>query len=194
MLDDLGLADAVLSLDHPVLERMVLHGGGEETTLADFSRLRVRFPYIAMIPQARFLDLLAQEARQHAAFDLRLGCRVKELLIEDGRVVGTVYQKDGQRHELRAALTVAADGRGSRVARLAGFQPIKNATAMDVMWIVLPRSPGEELDTGFRVGAGRTAGHPRHVLWMSLTARDLAGTTVHGEDQEVSSPDQFPLR
>ena len=155
MLEDLGLAEGVLALDHGVLERMVVHAGREQTTLADFSRLRVRFPYIAMIPQARFLDLLAQEASKHAAFDLRLGCRVKELLIEKGRVRGTVYERDGERHDLRANLTVAADGRGSRVARLAGFQPIRNAVAMDVMWLVLPRKKGEELDIGVRAGGGR---------------------------------------
>ncbi len=155
MLDDIGLAQTCLALEHAVLERMVLRSGGEATTLADFSRLRVPFPFVAMIPQARFLELLAEEASKHAAFNLRLGCRVTELLIEEDRVRGAVYEKDGERHELRATLTVGADGRASRVRKLAGLVPIKNAVAMDVMWIVLPRKEGEELDTGFRVGTGR---------------------------------------
>jgi hypothetical protein len=35
---------------------------------------------------------------------------------------------------------------------------------------------------------------PGMFAWMSLIAWDLAGATVHGEDQDVSSPDQLPLR
>jgi len=154
ILDDIGLARACLALEHGVMERMVLHSGGVATTIADFSRVRAPFPFVAMIPQARFLEFLAGEASKYPAFDLRLGCRVKELVIEEDRVRGAVYEKDGERHELRATLTVAADGRASRVRKLAGFVPIKNAAAMDVMWVVLPRKDGEELDTGFRVGAG----------------------------------------
>ncbi|NKB88749.1 MAG: FAD-binding protein [Acidobacteria bacterium] len=155
MLDDLGLAQACLEIDHAKMQRMVLQSGGEETAIADFSRLRVKFPYIAMIPQVHLLELLADEAAKYPAFDLRLGCRAKELLIEEGRVCGVAYERDGEREELRATLTVAADGRGSRMRKRAGFERVKNAAAMDVMWIVLPRDEGEEIEAGFRIGLGR---------------------------------------
>ena len=159
MLDDLGLAEPLLARDHGKLRRMTLQSG--KTTpaavLADFTRLRSRFPFIAMIPQEEFLDFIVGEAKKHSGFDLRMGARVNDLIIEDEVVRGVRYQgPDGDR-ELRALLTVAADGRASRVRKLAGFTPKKKAAAMDVMWLVLPRGDDEHaIDmTGFRVGRGR---------------------------------------
>ena len=159
MLDDLGLAEPLLARGHGKMRRMTLRSG--QTTaaavLADFSRLRSRFPFIAMIPQVEFLDFIVGEAKKHDCFDLRMGARVNDLIIEDEVVRGIRYRgPDGER-ELRVLLTVAADGRASRLGKLAGFTPKKNAAAMDVMWLVLPRRDDERaVDmTGFRVGRGK---------------------------------------
>ena len=158
MLDDLGLADPLLARDHARMRRMILQSGGTTAVLADFTRLRTRFPYIAMVPQVEFLDFIVGEARKHACFELRLGARVTDLIVEGGAVRG-VRCRDGEgvERELRATLTVAADGRASRVRQLAGFVPRRNAATMDVMWLVLPRGGGERAAamTGFRIGRGR---------------------------------------
>lgn len=157
MLDDLGLTDALLTREHGKLRRMTLQSGGVATVMADFTRFRSRFPFIAMIPQVEFLEFIVGEARRHACFDLQMGARVSELIVESDVVRGVRYRAEGGEHELRASLTVAADGRASRVRALAGFVPKQNAAAMDVMWLVLPRRSDEHsVDmTGFRVGLGR---------------------------------------
>ena len=54
MLHDLGLADPLLARDHGKLHRMTLHSGQTATVIADFTRLRSRFPFVAMIPQVEF--------------------------------------------------------------------------------------------------------------------------------------------
>ena len=157
MLDDLGLADPLLARDHGKLHRMTLHSGQTTAVLADFTRPRTRFPFVAMIPQVEFLDFIVGEAKKHECFDLRMAARVNDLIIEDDVIRGVHYRdRDGDR-ELRASLTVAADGRASRLRKLAGFNPKKNAAAMDVMWLVLPRGADEHaIDmTGFRVGGRR---------------------------------------
>ena len=157
MLHDLGLAEPLLARDHGKLHRMTLHSGKTAVVLADFTRLRSRFPFVAMIPQVEFLDFIVGEAKKHECFDLRMGARVNDLIIEDEVVRGVRYRdRDGDR-ELRTSLTVAADGRASRLRTLAGFTPRKNAVAMDVMWLVLPRGDDERaVDmTGFRIGRGR---------------------------------------
>ena len=85
MLDDLGLAEPLLARDHARMRRMTLQSRGTTAVLADFTRLRSRFPYIAMIPQAEFLDFIVGEARrQRDCFDLRLGARVTDLIVEGG--------------------------------------------------------------------------------------------------------------
>ena len=157
MLDDLGLADPLLDRDHGKLHRMTMRSGESATVVADFRRLRSRFPYIAMIPQVEFLEFIVGEASKHECFDLQLGARVSGLIIEDDAVRGVRYHYQGSERELRAPLTVAADGRASRLRTLAGFVPKQNAAAMDVMWLVLPRRADEHaVDmTGSRVGLGR---------------------------------------
>jgi 2-polyprenyl-6-methoxyphenol hydroxylase-like FAD-dependent oxidoreductase len=157
MLDDLGLADPLLARDHGKLHRMTMHSGESVTVVADFRRLRSRFPFIAMIPQADFLEFIVGEAKKHPCFDLQLGARVSDLIIEDNAVRGVRYDYQRGERELRAPLTVAADGRASRLRILAGFVPKQNGVAMDVMWLVLPRRADEHaIDlTGFRVGLGR---------------------------------------
>ena len=98
-----------------------------------------------------------------------MGARVNDLIMEDGVVRGVRYRgRDGDR-ELRATLTVAADGRASRLRQLAGFTPRKNAAAMDVLWLVLPRRDDEHaIDmTGFRIGRGRlVVVLPRSTQWQ----------------------------
>jgi 2-polyprenyl-6-methoxyphenol hydroxylase-like FAD-dependent oxidoreductase len=58
---------------------------------------------------------------------------------------------------VRAVLTVGADGRGSRVRRLAGFEPIKTSPPMDVLWFRLPREQEDPEDAILRFGRGHIA-------------------------------------
>jgi len=83
-----------------------------------------------------------------------MSARVGELIEEDGVVRGVRYKgKDGM-HEVRAFLTVGADGRGSRVRRLAGFEPKKTSPPMDVLWFKLPREEGDAEGLTGRIGRG----------------------------------------
>ena len=183
MLHDLGLADSLLARDHGKLERMTLHSGKTAVAvLADFTRLRSRFPFVAMIPQVEFLNFIVGEAKKYDSFDLRMGARVNDLIIEDEVVCGVRYRdRDGER-ELRTSLTVAADGRASRVRKLAGFTPKKNAAAMDVMWLVLPRGDDERgIDmTGFRIGRGRLV-----VVLARADQWQLAYVILKGDSHSV---------
>ena len=186
MLDDLGLADPLLARDHARMRRMTLQSGGTTAVLADFTRLRSRFPYIAMIPQVEFLDFIVGEARKHECFELRLGARVTDLIVEGGAVRGVRWRDgEGVERELRAALTVAADGRASRVRQLAGFVPRRNAATMDVMWLVLPRGDGERAAdmTGFRIARGRLV-----VVLARPREWQLGYTVLKGSSRAVREP------
>src|SRR5260370_15433505 len=88
-----------------------------------------------------------------------MGARVEKLIEEDGYVHGIHYRgKDGW-HAVRAVLTVGADGRFSRVRKLAGFEPVKTAPPMDVLWFRFPRRPDDAKETVARLGSG-------HILIM----------------------------
>jgi len=83
--------------------------------------------------------------------------RVLDLIEGDGAIRGIRYRDQDGDHELRVALTVAADGRVSRMRERAGFVPRRIDAPMDVMWLVLPRRPDDRATAinGFRIGRGR---------------------------------------
>jgi 2-polyprenyl-6-methoxyphenol hydroxylase-like FAD-dependent oxidoreductase len=69
-------------------------------------------------------------------------------LTENGRVTGVSYRTgDGRTGELRADLTVAADGRWSVLRDAAGLRPHEYPVPIDTWWFRLPRNPGDA-DTG----------------------------------------------
>src|SRR6185503_21005810 len=57
-LHELGLLEKFLKLPHQKTRKMTMNIGNEEVTVADFSYLRAREPYIAFIPQWDFLNFL----------------------------------------------------------------------------------------------------------------------------------------
>jgi 2-polyprenyl-6-methoxyphenol hydroxylase-like FAD-dependent oxidoreductase len=70
---------------------------------------------------------------------------------------GVLYEAEDGWHEVRAILTVGADGRGSRMRRLAGFEPKKTSPPMDILWFKLPREPDDPEGAMGRVGRGHIA-------------------------------------
>ncbi|ABG03411.1 monooxygenase, FAD-binding protein [Rubrobacter xylanophilus DSM 9941] len=155
VMDQLGLAGRLLELRHSKVRSFTLDTPKGPFTPVDFSRLNTRFPYITMMPQASFLEFLTAEARRYPGFRLVMGARVRELVEEGGAVRGVRYESGDGTHEVRASLTVGADGRGSRVRRLAGFEPVKTSPPMDVVWFRVPRSPGDPEGAMARFGRGR---------------------------------------
>ncbi|MCA1630671.1 MAG: FAD-dependent oxidoreductase, partial [Acidobacteria bacterium] len=157
IIDELGLADALLRLRHTKIRKANLMTGAGAVVAAEFKRLKTRFPYITMMPQAHFIEFLVAEAKRYADFELRLGARVEELIEESGGVRGVRYRDgDDGWHEVRSALTVGADGRGSRVRHLSGLDAgtLKTSPPIDVLWFRLPRAPGDPEGFIGRIGAG----------------------------------------
>jgi len=159
IMDEIGLADRLLQLDHTKADVLPLQTAKGMVTFADFRRLKTRFPYITLIPQADFLEFITEEAKRYPNFRLVMGARVEKLIEEDGYVHGVHYRGQDGWHAVRAALTVGADGRFSRMRKLAGFEPIKTAPPMDVLWFRLPRKPEDPKESGGRLGSG-------HILVM----------------------------
>jgi 2-polyprenyl-6-methoxyphenol hydroxylase-like FAD-dependent oxidoreductase len=146
VLDQLGLADRLHDLPHAKIRDLRLVSRAGTHAIAVFSRLPTRFPYIMMMPQSRFLTFLADAAKQYPHFTLVMNASVQQLVEEEGVVRGVRYQSPGGRVEIRATLTVAADGRFSRIRKLAGLEPVPQSPPMDVLWFRLPRTPEDRHD------------------------------------------------
>jgi 2-polyprenyl-6-methoxyphenol hydroxylase-like FAD-dependent oxidoreductase len=156
ILDQLGLAERLHEITHTKISGPTLQFADGPFRPFDLGRLKTRFPYILMVPQARFLEFIAAEAAKYPQFRLVMHAQVQRLVVEEGVVRGVRYlAADGMR-ELRAPLTVGADGRFSQVRHLAGIEPMKTSPPMDVLWFRLPKLPGEpEVAGGAFGGIGR---------------------------------------
>src|SRR5215469_1824161 len=68
IMDEIGVADRLLQLNHTKAFSIPVQTTKGAVTLADFRRLKTRFPYIAMIPQVHFLEFITTEAKRYPNF------------------------------------------------------------------------------------------------------------------------------
>jgi 2-polyprenyl-6-methoxyphenol hydroxylase-like FAD-dependent oxidoreductase len=159
LLDELGLAEQFLDLPHQQVRTLGVTTDDGTYVLADFGRLPGSFPFLAFVPQWDFLDFLADRARRYPNFALRMNAEVVGLLREDGQVRGLRYRTtDDVEHEVRALLTVAADGRDSRLPVDAGLRRREFGAPMDVLWFRLslpPEGAGPSFGGAGRITRGR---------------------------------------
>lgn len=144
LLDELGLGEQFAKLPQRRLEQAQVPFVDGTLKLADFTQLKGKNSYIAMVPQWDLLDLLAGSAKQESTFTLRMNTEATGLVTENGRVTGVEYRtRDGEAGQILADLTVAADGRTS-VLRAAASLAVRNfPTPLDVWWFGLPRKESD---------------------------------------------------
>lgn len=155
ILEELGLIERVLQLHHTKRSQIIYEMGEMSMVMADLSHLKTRYPFIAMINQAELLELIIAEAKQYPAFRLLMGARMEELLKEQDKVCGVRYRTPEGWGEVRADLTVGADGRFSRVRKLTGLKPEKISSSLDVLWFRISRKPEDPTDGLLRFGSQR---------------------------------------
>ncbi len=156
VLDQIGLADRVLELPHSKMRSITLTTPSRTLEVARLDRLPSRFPYVAVMPQVRFLEFLCEVAEGYPNFRCLRGAAVQSLLEENSQIRGVTLQREGKEETLEASLTVAADGRFSRCRKLSGLSATASSPPMDVCWLRLPRTEKDGYDSGgFFIGAGR---------------------------------------
>jgi 2-polyprenyl-6-methoxyphenol hydroxylase-like FAD-dependent oxidoreductase len=151
LLRELGLLKDFLKRPHDEVRSLKARVADREITIADMSHLPVKSRFVALMPQWHFLDFLADEARRYPGFNLRMEAEVVDLIFEKERVAG-VRLADGE--EVRARLTIAADGRGSILRERAGLPKKDLGAPIDVLWFRLPKNKTPKNETGGTFGAG----------------------------------------
>ena len=156
LLDELGLGEDFARLPHQRVETLGVTTDDSDHTLADFRGLPGRHQEIAFLPQWDFLDFVTHHAAALPTFRLQLEAEATGLRTEGGRVVGLSYRDDrGHEHEVRADLTVAADGRRSVLRAAAGLCARRHGAPMDVLWFRLSRHETDAERTAGRLSRGR---------------------------------------
>ena len=151
LLAELGLSKEFDALPHRTVERLEVDLPDGVWPVGDLTRLSGAHPYVAMVPQWDLLELLARYAGQYPSFTLLRSTEVTGVIRENGVVKGVRTTEHG---DIRARLTVAADGRHSTVRRVLGLKSRDFGAPMDVAWFRLSRreTDGEGLVGHIRKG------------------------------------------
>ncbi|MGV9564714.1 FAD-dependent monooxygenase [Streptomyces sp. NPDC003480] len=139
----------------------------------DYRSLPAPYNHLLSIPQSHLLSELLLHCGRFSGFRHVEGCRVGGLLRDDGgRVTGVTA--DG--HAFHAKVVVGADGRFSKVRRLAGIEAGRTeAFDQDVLWFKLR---GERSEGGRDVRVFRGAGTSPVLVYGSWPDNVQVGWTL----------------
>ena len=153
-LDRLGLAEPLLAeIPHFRADAFAWNTPRKRYVLADYRDASAKFPFYALVPQARFLPWVVERARPYG-LDVRMGARVTDLLRDDdGRVVGVACSQDGERRRLFGDLVVGSDGRNSKVRQLSALAATELNSSIDIAWIAMPRRADDPPMSGLELFA-----------------------------------------
>jgi 2-polyprenyl-6-methoxyphenol hydroxylase-like FAD-dependent oxidoreductase len=147
VLGELGLRDQFLALPHTSVRTLDAVINGSRLHPIDFGRLSPPDDFLVLAPQWDLLNFLAAEGARHPGFRLLMETEAVDVIDEGGAIRGVVVRgPDGER-EVRATLTVAADGRDSRIRSAAGLRPRRFGVGIDVLWFRLPKPEVEPPST-----------------------------------------------
>ena len=160
VMHELGLLERFLQLPHTRINTATIEIGDEHFTIGDFSRLPTAAKFIALMPQWDFLDFLAQEAKKYPHFHLLMQTEAKDLIAqksgkEGERIAGVILTGPDGNVQIRAGLTIAADGRHSTLRDKSGLKVLDQGAPFDVLWLRLPVLPGDPADLIGKVKDGQ---------------------------------------
>ena len=159
LLFELGWLDEFLALPHNEIRTISASIAGETIGIADVTHLPTHCKFVALMPQWDFLNFLAERGSRYPTFHLMMQTEAVGLIESDGRVTGVRAQTTTGELEIAAKLVVGADGRHSTVRALAGFHVENLGAPMDVLWLRIPKHPGDPVQ---QLGTIRTG----HMLVM----------------------------
>ncbi len=144
---ELGILDEFLKRPHQKVTELGGKVGSETVTIADFTHLPTHCHFLALMPQWDFLNFITEQASRYPTFHLRMQTEVTDLIEVNGTVAGVRAKTPNGTLEIRASLTVGADGRRSVVRERARLKVIDLGAPMDVMWMRLSRRPTDPPQT-----------------------------------------------
>ena len=144
---ELGILEEFLKRPHQEIRQLSGQIGKETVILGDFTHVPTHCKFLALMPQWDFLDFIKEHAQQFPSFHLLMKTEVTGVIEENGVVAGLRATSPDGELEVRANLTIGADGRRSVVRDRAKLKVIDLGAPMDVMWMRLSRRPDDPEQT-----------------------------------------------
>src|ERR1700722_20019353 len=131
VMDELGLIDGFLKLPHQQLQKMDGNFAGDQIRIADLGRLKVKYPFIAFMPQWDFLNFLRESGKRFASLKVMMNADATDLIWSGDTVAGVKVNTPDGPVEIRADLTIGCDGRHSVVRERANLEREEIGAPMD---------------------------------------------------------------
>jgi len=155
LMHELHILEAFLKLPHQEIRELSGQIENDMVPVGDFTRLPTHCRFVALMPQWDFLDFIKEQARRYSGFHLMMQAEVIDLIEENGFIAGVHAKTQSGRLEIRAPLTIGADGRHSIVRKRAGLKVIDLGAPMDVLWMRISRRPTDRGQTFGHIVAGK---------------------------------------
>ncbi len=155
VMDELGLIDGFLKLPHQRLQTMDGKFGEASIRIADLSRLKTKYPFIAFMPQWDFLNFLRESGKRFASLDVMMDAEATNLTWSGDTVTGVMASTPEGPLHISADLTVACDGRHSLVRERAGLEVEEIGAPMDVLWFRAGKRADENENLFARLDPGK---------------------------------------
>ena len=146
VMHELGLLEELLKLPHTCIRTANIEIGDQHFTVGDFTRLPTAAKFIALMPQWDFLDFIAKQAKKLPNFHLLMQTEAKDLTAQGERICGVLATGPNGNIQIKAGLTIAADGRHSVLRDKSGLKVEDLGAPFDVLWLRLPVLPGDPAD------------------------------------------------
>ncbi len=155
IISDLGLLDEFLQQPHQKISKVSMSVFGEMITMGDLSSLKVKTPYIAMMPQWDFLNFLVSKAKQLPRFKILMEAELIDLVNNDDKVTGALVKTPTGIITINSKLLVGADGRHSTVRKQANLNVKNLGVAIDALWFRISRKPDDPKETFANISPGK---------------------------------------
>ena len=150
----MGLEKQLNAVPHVNLDGVEFYANQKHLTTFAFNKELFGKYNPRWVSQPDLLEMLVGECSQFRNFKFIRGTRVRELIHENNRVLGVIFDGDKRQEQLFANIVIGTDGRKSRVRSSLGSSFRTNSIPMDIVWLKVPNiEPSSKLS--IYVGGGK---------------------------------------
>jgi 2-polyprenyl-6-methoxyphenol hydroxylase-like FAD-dependent oxidoreductase len=132
----MGLGDRLDRIPYVEARMIEMYARGRRVLRTDAARMgRAN---VRLVSQPLLLEAIAGAAGAFPSFHLIRGEPVRELIRENGRIVGVRVGAGEASHEYRADLVVGADGRHAITRKQSGLAELSAPQSFDILWFKVP--------------------------------------------------------
>ncbi len=139
MMRQIGLLSCLEKYPHLKLKNFEFHYQDKILARIDIAGMCAEAPYALWMPQTVMLNALHEKAATYPNFQLLFGVTARDVIQEGSKIIGVTATRRAEQFEVRARVTIGADGRVSAIRRSAEFKMEYEDYDFDVVWFTVKR-------------------------------------------------------